>query len=115
MSNTSWASRKTTPQSRESTIALSFLRWIVCDYRPKVPTEFWEFPAPDFGSDMNQWTTELLAAKDPPLVWSVSYGFQVRFCSLSARLLLRSARSLLTFCSLCCSYPLCFGRHFRLQ
>ena len=45
---------------------------------PGVGTEFWEFPNQDFGSDLNAWTSQLVATGDDeaPLVWSVSYGWQ---------------------------------------
>ena len=43
---------------------------------PGIATEFWEVAGQDFGSDLNSWTTTLLSTVDPPLVWSVSYGWQ---------------------------------------
>jgi tripeptidyl-peptidase I len=66
-------------QGLEAALDVQYLMGVA----PKVPTEFWEFPAPDFGADMNFWTTQLLATKeDPPLVWSVSYGFQGNLSSV---------------------------------
>ena len=39
-------------------------------------TEFWLYDPNDFCGDLKNWTTALLAAADPPLVTSVSYGWQ---------------------------------------
>ena len=41
-----------------------------------IKTEFWEFPGQDFGNDLNQWTANLTALEDRPIVHSVSYGWQ---------------------------------------
>ena len=43
---------------------------------PGVKAEFWSFPGMDFGGDLNQWTSNLTAKEDIPLVHSVSYGWQ---------------------------------------
>lgn len=43
---------------------------------PGVKTEFYEQMSNDFCSDLKNWTTLLLADADPPLVHSVSYGWQ---------------------------------------
>jgi hypothetical protein len=43
---------------------------------PGIHTEFWEFKNKDFCGDLHNWTTVLLAAEAPPLVTSVSYGWQ---------------------------------------
>jgi tripeptidyl-peptidase-1 len=55
---------------------------------PGVATEFWEFPAQDFGSDLNAWTTQLLTTDDPPLVWSVSYGWQGNLSDVHMKVIL---------------------------
>eukprot|EP00051_Salpingoeca_urceolata_P026663 m.478114 g.478114 ORF g.478114 m.478114 type:complete len:551 (+) comp21038_c0_seq1:396-2048(+) len=43
---------------------------------PGIKTEFWEYKNSDFCSDLQQWTSDLLAASDDPLVHSISYGWQ---------------------------------------
>lgn len=43
---------------------------------PGIATEFWLWNANDFCADLKNWTTTLLAAESPPLVTSVSYGWQ---------------------------------------
>ena len=43
---------------------------------PGIATEFWEWPGNAFCSDLNDYTTALLDATDPPLVNSISYGWQ---------------------------------------
>lgn len=45
---------------------------------PGVLTEFWYFKStgPGFCHSLKTWTTRLLATEDPPLVFSVSYGWQ---------------------------------------
>jgi tripeptidyl-peptidase-1 len=43
---------------------------------PGIATEFWLWDANDFCGDLKNWTTTLLAAESPPLVTSVSYGWQ---------------------------------------
>ena len=43
---------------------------------PGVATEFWLYNPSDFCADLKNWTSTLLADDDPPLVTSVSYGWQ---------------------------------------
>ena len=43
---------------------------------PGIATEFWLYDPSDFCSDLKNWTSTLLADKNPPLVTSVSYGWQ---------------------------------------
>ena len=43
---------------------------------PGIATEFWEWPSRDFCSDLNNYTNALLDATEPPLVNSISYGWQ---------------------------------------
>eukprot|EP00756_Hemistasia_phaeocysticola_P032237 Hpha_TRINITY_DN16398_c2_g1::TRINITY_DN16398_c2_g1_i1::g.62843::m.62843/K01279/TPP1, CLN2; tripeptidyl-peptidase I len=43
---------------------------------PGVPTEMWMFSGPQWCYDLKNWTAAVLDAKDPPLVFSVSYGIQ---------------------------------------
>jgi hypothetical protein len=43
---------------------------------PGVKTEFWYFGGRDFCGDLKDWTTAILAEESPPLVHSVSYGWQ---------------------------------------
>ncbi len=43
---------------------------------PGVATEFWLYDPSDFCADLKNWTSTLLADEDPPLVTSVSYGWQ---------------------------------------
>jgi len=51
---------------------------------PGVLTEFWALRNFDFCSDLKVWATQILTDKNPPLVFSVSYGLQSdvpSFCS----------------------------------
>jgi len=42
-----------------------------------IPTEFWRFTSPpDFCGQVHNWTSTLLAESSPPLVTSISYGWQ---------------------------------------
>jgi len=43
---------------------------------PGIATEFWEWPGKSFCSDLNDYTAALLDADEPPLVHSISYGWQ---------------------------------------
>ena len=43
---------------------------------PGIATEFWLYDPNDFCGDLKNWTSTLLEAEDPPLVTSVSYGWQ---------------------------------------
>merc|ERR1712232_51231 len=43
---------------------------------PGVLTEFWYWKGMDFCADLKNWTNSILAMEDPPLVHSVSYGWQ---------------------------------------
>ena len=43
---------------------------------PGVATEFWLYDPNDFCADLKNWTSTLLADESPPLVTSVSYGWQ---------------------------------------
>lgn len=43
---------------------------------PGIATEFWAWPGKSFCSDLNDYTTALLDATEPPLVNSISYGWQ---------------------------------------
>lgn len=43
---------------------------------PGVATEVWSWTGADFCADMHNFTHALLSAADPPLVMSISYGFQ---------------------------------------
>lgn len=43
---------------------------------PKILTEFWYQQSNDFCSDLKVWAGDILSAKNPPLVHSVSYGWQ---------------------------------------
>merc|ERR1719265_2136930 len=49
---------------------------------PGVLTEFWYFEPSDFCGDLKNWTQTILAAENPPLVHSVSYGWQGNLTSL---------------------------------
>merc|ERR1712232_960326 len=50
---------------------------------PGVLTEFWYFRSMDFCGDLKAWTQMILAAEDPPLVHSVSYGWQGNMTTLT--------------------------------
>jgi len=43
---------------------------------PGIRTQFWLYDPQDFCADLKNWTTHLLSDKAPPLVTSVSYGWQ---------------------------------------
>merc|ERR1719183_2510590 len=43
---------------------------------PGILTEFWYIEPWDFCADLKNWTMTILAADSPPLVHSVSYGWQ---------------------------------------
>ena len=43
---------------------------------PGIATEFWEWPGNAFCSDLYNYTNALLDATEPPLVNSISYGWQ---------------------------------------
>jgi len=43
---------------------------------PGIATEFWYWSGMDFCGDLEQWTAQLLSSTAPPLVTSVSYGWQ---------------------------------------
>jgi hypothetical protein len=43
---------------------------------PGIQTEYWLYNSMDFCGDLKNWTTQLLASDDIPLVHSVSYGSQ---------------------------------------
>ena len=43
---------------------------------PGIATEYWAWPGKSFCSDLNDYTTALLDATEPPLVNSISYGWQ---------------------------------------
>jgi len=49
---------------------------------PGVLTEFWYFRPSDFCGDLKNWTQTILATEDPPLVHSVSYGWQGNLTTL---------------------------------
>merc|ERR1719181_819623 len=49
---------------------------------PGVLTEFWYFKPMEFCGDLKNWTQMILAAADPPLVHSVSYGWQGNMTTL---------------------------------
>eukprot|EP01043_Picozoa_sp_COSAG02_P040804 COSAG02_NODE_3329_length_6926_cov_4.245203_5_plen_574_part_00 len=51
-----------------------------------IKTEFWEFPGNDFGSDLNQWTSNLTTAGGSvPIVHSVSYGWQGNLSQINVK------------------------------
>jgi len=52
---------------------------------PGVKTEFWEFPGQDFGADLEQWTGNLTANDDVPIVHSVSYGWQGNLTQINVK------------------------------
>lgn len=43
---------------------------------PGILTEYWYWANNDFCADLKNWTTAILTAENPPLVHSVSYGWQ---------------------------------------
>ena len=45
-------------------------------------SEFWAYPQTDFCADLHEYTAALLAAPAPPLVNSVSYGYQGNLSAL---------------------------------
>jgi len=52
---------------------------------PGVKTEFWEWPQNDFCGDLHHYTATLLAAAAPPLVNSISYGWQGALSQLNCK------------------------------
>merc|ERR1712038_670944 len=50
---------------------------------PGVLTEFWYFKSMDFCGDLKNWTQIILATENPPLVHSVSYGWQGNMTTLT--------------------------------
>lgn len=56
---------------------------------PGVKTEFWEWPEHDFCGDLHNYTATMLAATEPPLSNSISYGCttdgRVTWLSFTAR------------------------------
>merc|ERR1719443_317480 len=56
----------------ESSLDVDYLMGVA----PGVLTEFWYWKSFDFCGDLVNWTNSILDAKDPPLVHSVSYGWQ---------------------------------------
>merc|ERR1719160_644997 len=52
---------------------------------PGVLTEFWYYATRDFCGDLLRWTDSILSSDDPPLVHSVSYGWQGSLSSLGCK------------------------------
>jgi len=52
---------------------------------PGLLTEFWYYKSMDFCGDLVNWTDDLVSSDDPPLVHSVSYGFQANLSDLNCR------------------------------
>jgi subtilase family serine protease len=54
---------------------------------PGILTEFWYYKPSDFCGDLKNWTHSIMSADDPPLVHSVSYGWQGNMTTLSGCLM----------------------------
>ena len=52
---------------------------------PGIATEFWLYDPNDFCGDLKNWTESLLSAKAPPLVTSVSYGWQGKLTQIGCK------------------------------
>jgi len=52
---------------------------------PGLLTEFWYYQSMDFCGDMQKWTSQIINATNPPLVHSVSYGWQGELKSLGCK------------------------------
>ena len=57
---------------QEATLDIQYIMGIT----PGLKTEFWLFSSMDFCGDLANWTATLLSDENPPLVHSVSYGWQ---------------------------------------
>jgi len=56
----------------EASLDIQFIMGV----NPGIKTEFWLYNSMDFCGDLANWTTTILADKSPPLIHSVSYGWQ---------------------------------------
>jgi len=52
---------------------------------PGIKTEFWEYPDQAFCMDLVKWTQQILGTDNPPLVHSVSYGWQGELSALGCK------------------------------
>ena len=65
----------------EASLDIQFIMGVA----PGVKTEFWLYNEGGFCSQLLSWTTALLAAQDPPLVHSVSYGVQSNLTQIGCK------------------------------